>query len=47
MNELFHANPYLYILGLMLLAGCLFRYVWNYEKALADKHRQDNHRPFK
>ena len=47
MNELFHSTPYLYILGLTLLAGCLFRYVWNHEKALADKYKRDNYRPFK
>lgn len=47
MNELFHANPYLYMIGLLLLAGCLFRYVWKHEKQVAELHRKENYRPFK
>jgi len=47
MNELFHANPYLYMIGLLLLAGCLFRYVWKHEKAVAELRRKENYRPFK
>jgi hypothetical protein len=47
MNELFHAHPGLYILGLMLLAGCLFRYVWKHEKATSEQHRLEQRRPFK
>ena len=45
-DQLFSANPLLYIILIVVISGCVFRYVWKYEAALARERRLDN-RPFK
>ena len=45
-DQLFSANPLLYMILIVVISGCVFRYVWKYEAAQARERRLDN-RPFK
>ena len=46
-DQLFTANPLLYIILIVVIVGCVFRYVWKHEAAQARARRLDNYRPFK